>query len=148
MQSSFQILRMEGSGLGLAVLTDVSMELWERKADANNVAGWMLLKTIKLDKLLSLTMPTIKPRTAILGYDEDGNTMFVSFDSEIFKIQLDSMQFESFQIRFLQHLLSFHICLYYSAAALAVEILELKLRKAHEMAAFGSANLFYWLNSR
>ncbi|KAL6885445.1 hypothetical protein ACP4OV_010224 [Aristida adscensionis] len=95
MQSSFQILRMEGSGLGLAVLTDVSMELWERKADPNNVAGWMLLKTIKLDELLSLTMPTIKPRTAILGYDEDGNTMFASFDSEIFKIQLDSMQFKS-----------------------------------------------------
>jgi len=45
----FQILRMENSELGVAVLSGVSMQLWERKASSNGGVTWMLQKTIELD---------------------------------------------------------------------------------------------------
>jgi hypothetical protein len=51
-----QILRMEDSRLGLAIVSDLSIQLWE-KANSNVGAGWMLQKTIELDKLLLLMRP-------------------------------------------------------------------------------------------
>jgi hypothetical protein len=41
-----QILRMEDSRLGLAILSDLCIQLWE-KANINVGAGWMLQKTIE-----------------------------------------------------------------------------------------------------
>ncbi|CAM0150991.1 unnamed protein product [Urochloa decumbens] len=91
--SSFQILRMEDDSLGLAILSDVSIQLWERKANSGGFAKWMLHKTIELDKLLSLLAESTW--LVIQGYDEDGNWIFVWTNIGIFMIQLESMQFRN-----------------------------------------------------
>ncbi|CAL5018416.1 unnamed protein product [Urochloa decumbens] len=93
-ESRFQILRMENGKLGLAILSGVSMQLWERKASSNGGGIWMLQKTIELDKLLSLRSPTHRLWTVIHGYDEDNNVIFVSVDLEVYMIQLKSPQFK------------------------------------------------------
>jgi len=93
--SRFQILRMENSELGLAVLSGVSMQLWERKASSNGGVTWMLQKTIGLDKLLSLRSLIRGAWTVIHGYDEDSHVMFVSIDLEVFMIPLKSLQFRN-----------------------------------------------------
>nr|CAB3483907.1 unnamed protein product [Digitaria exilis] len=68
--STFQIIRMEDNGLGLAILSDVRMQLWERKTDSGGFSIWMLHKAIELDKLLSL--PVESTLLMIQGYYEDG----------------------------------------------------------------------------
>jgi len=93
--SRFQISRMENSELGLAVLSGVSMQLWERKASSNGGVTWMLQKTIELDKLLSLRSLIRGAWTVIHGYDEDSHVMFVSIDLEVFMIPLKSLQFRN-----------------------------------------------------
>jgi hypothetical protein len=87
-----QILRMEDDRLGLAILFDRRLQLWERKADSNGVARWMLQKRLELDKFLSVRSP-LHELPVIQGYDEDGHVMFISVETEVFTIQLRSMQF-------------------------------------------------------
>ncbi|KAK3135792.1 hypothetical protein QOZ80_5BG0423480 [Eleusine coracana subsp. coracana] len=53
--SCFQVLRTEDNRLGLAILTEHTIQLWERKVDLGGVVRWVLWKTVDLDKLLSLT---------------------------------------------------------------------------------------------
>ncbi|CAN6275143.1 unnamed protein product [Urochloa humidicola] len=94
-KSRLQILRMEDSGLGLAVLSGVSMQLWEGKASSNGGVRWTLQKTIQLNQLLSLRSPIDESWAMIHGYDEDGHVIFVSIDHEVFMIELKSMQFKN-----------------------------------------------------
>ncbi|CAO2034237.1 unnamed protein product [Urochloa humidicola] len=94
-KSRLQILRMEDSGLGLAVLSGVRMQLWEGRASSNGSVGWTLLKTIQLNQLLSLRSPIDESLAMIHGYDEDGHVIFVSIDCEVFMIELKSMQFKN-----------------------------------------------------
>ncbi|XP_044372137.1 uncharacterized protein [Triticum aestivum] len=86
---SFQLLRMEDGGLGLAALSGLTVQLWERKLNCDGVVGWVLLqKTIPLEGLL----PSTKPLVFIVGYDEDTNAIVLSTGIGNFMIQLDSMQ--------------------------------------------------------
>lgn len=92
--SRFQILRLENGVLGLAILSGVIMQLWERNASSCGGVRWMLQKTIELDKLLSLRSRNHEPWTVIHGYDEDSHVIFVSIDQEVFMIPLKSLQFK------------------------------------------------------
>ncbi|CAL5035761.1 unnamed protein product [Urochloa decumbens] len=93
--SQLQILRMENNGLGIATLSDLSMQVWEREISSVNVATWILQKTIQLDKLLSLRLPEERARAVILGYDEDGHAMFICTTIGVFMIKLKSMEFRN-----------------------------------------------------
>lgn len=93
--SCFQILQMEDNRLGLAMLSNVSLRLWERKVESTGVTRWMLQKTIELDKLLSLRSPMETSWQVILGYDEDGHTMFIGTAVGVFMIQRKSLQFRN-----------------------------------------------------
>jgi len=94
--SLFRVVRTQDRGLGLAVLSKLSIQLWGRKADSDGgVAGWVLQKTVEVDKLLSLppsmTMANVPAR--ILGYDEDSNAIHVATSAGAYAVQLESMQF-------------------------------------------------------
>ncbi|CAO2034239.1 unnamed protein product [Urochloa humidicola] len=93
--SQLQILRMENNGLGIATLSDLSMQVWERKINPVGVATWILQKTIQLDKLLSLRSPEARAQAVILGYDEDGHAMFICTTIGVFMIKLKSMEFRN-----------------------------------------------------
>ncbi|CAN6242480.1 unnamed protein product [Urochloa humidicola] len=93
--SKLQILQMESNGLGIATLSDLSMQVWERKASSVSTATWILQKTIQLDKLLSLRSPMERAQAVILGYDEDGHAMFIRTTIGVFMIKLKSMEFRN-----------------------------------------------------
>ncbi|KAL6650350.1 hypothetical protein ACP70R_009275 [Stipagrostis hirtigluma subsp. patula] len=95
--SCMWIVRMEDAGLGFAIASDLSysIQLWERKTNSNDRAGWMLQKTIELDKLLPPRSPEPTSRTFIHGYDEDGDVIFISTDLQVYMIQLKSLQFSN-----------------------------------------------------
>jgi hypothetical protein len=91
----FQILRTRENRLGLAVLTEMGMEIWEREGNADSVdIRWVLQQTIKLDKLPQLVPQINTSLLYIMGFDEDSNAIFLSMGlGRALMIQLESMQF-------------------------------------------------------
>ncbi|PAN20003.1 hypothetical protein PAHAL_3G312800 [Panicum hallii] len=93
--SLFRVVRTQDRGLGLAILSRLSVQLWGRKADSDGgAAGWVLQKTVEVDKLLSLPpsmMANVPAR--ILGYDEDNNAVHLATSTGAYAVQLESMQF-------------------------------------------------------
>ncbi|XP_037450482.1 uncharacterized protein LOC119320522 [Triticum dicoccoides] len=86
----FQLLRMEDGGLGLAVLSDYIIQLWERKSNCDGIAGWVLLqKSIPLEGIFSRRM---HPPVCFVGYDEETNVIVFATMVGNFTLQLDSMQ--------------------------------------------------------
>ncbi|XP_044947799.1 uncharacterized protein LOC123397234 [Hordeum vulgare subsp. vulgare] len=93
--SSCQVMRTEENRLGLIMLTELSMQLWERKVDSDDVATWVLQKTIDLLEHLWPRQTVKVLWTRIEGYEEDHNVMFLGTSSGRFWIQPDSMQFDN-----------------------------------------------------
>ncbi|CAN6328550.1 unnamed protein product [Urochloa humidicola] len=94
-QSSIRVLRTKDQELGLAITLKLSFQLWRRKA---GVVGWVLQKTVQLDKLLPLKPLKKTWITRILGFDEDSNEIFVLTAHDTFMIQLESMQFKELAV--------------------------------------------------
>jgi len=91
--SGIQALRVEGNKLGLATLSKLSIQLWQRETNSDAAGRWVPWKTIELDKLLPLSrLMRIWP-TTILGFDEDSNAFFICTSVGIYMIQLESTQF-------------------------------------------------------
>uniref|UniRef100_A0A453MPJ4 Uncharacterized protein n=1 Tax=Aegilops tauschii subsp. strangulata TaxID=200361 RepID=A0A453MPJ4_AEGTS len=85
----FQLLRMEDGGLGLAVLLNLTIQLWERKSNCNGIVEWLLLrKTIPLEGMF----PRKLDFAFFIGYDEDTNVIVLSTIIGQFMLQLDLMQ--------------------------------------------------------
>ncbi|KAF7076780.1 hypothetical protein CFC21_081389 [Triticum aestivum] len=85
----FQLLRMENDGLGLAILLDLTIKLWERKSNSYGVFEWVLLqKTIPLEG----TVPRRMDSALFVGYDEDANVIVLTTITGNFTLQVDSMQ--------------------------------------------------------
>ncbi|XBH75364.1 hypothetical protein VPH35_102133 [Triticum aestivum] len=92
----FQPLQTEDGGLGLAVCSNnLSIHLWARKSNCDDIVSWLLQKTIQLDDQISHPVFLTKARCVVMmGYDDDTNVIFLCFDSRHhFMLQLDSMQF-------------------------------------------------------
>ncbi|KAL6619390.1 hypothetical protein ACP70R_034529 [Stipagrostis hirtigluma subsp. patula] len=92
----FQVLRIEDNGLGLAVLSKYSIQLWGRKTDSSGVFRWVLQKTVELDKLLPLRPSSNTWSIAIVGFDEDTKVIFIGTAVGYFMIQAESMQFTKY----------------------------------------------------
>lgn len=101
-RSFFQVVRTQGGELGLAILYELSMELWERKASSSRdgAVGWVLQKTIQLENLLPVPRMNMMDSSSlssarILGFDEDSNVIHVSTSTAgALAIRLDdSMKF-------------------------------------------------------
>ncbi|XP_044382125.1 uncharacterized protein [Triticum aestivum] len=93
--SDYQIMRTEESSLGLIILTELTMQLWKRKVSSDDVATWVLQKTIELTMHLWPRQSVQVFWTRIHGYEEDHYVIFLGTSSGSFMIQLDSMQFNN-----------------------------------------------------
>ncbi|KAL6619392.1 hypothetical protein ACP70R_034531 [Stipagrostis hirtigluma subsp. patula] len=91
--SCFSVLRTEGSGLGLAVLSKHNIQLWGLKTNLDGIEKWVLQKTVELDKLLSLRPSRNRWTATIMGFDEDSNVIFLCTAVGFVMLQLESMQF-------------------------------------------------------
>ncbi|KAM3244420.1 hypothetical protein ACQJBY_056005 [Aegilops geniculata] len=88
-----QLVRMEDGGLGLAVLSELTVQLWVRKSNHDGVVGWVLLqKTIPLEGMFQRRMCSDQKRALFVGYDEDTNVIVLTTVIGNFTLQLDSMQ--------------------------------------------------------
>ncbi|CAN6333363.1 unnamed protein product [Urochloa humidicola] len=93
--SRVDLLRTADGGLGIAVLLKQKIQLWGQAAISDRVVGWVLQKTIELDKLISLSPSMETHPTTIVGFDEDNNVIFLWTAIGIFMIQLESMKFSA-----------------------------------------------------
>jgi hypothetical protein len=86
----------EEGHLGFALLSEFSIQIWEREIEFNgNAAEWVLHKTIQLEKVLSIELKEhVNPNCLwIAGFSEESNVIFVNTRYGIFTIHLESMQF-------------------------------------------------------
>ncbi|XBI23440.1 hypothetical protein VPH35_048691 [Triticum aestivum] len=76
----FHIIQAEDGAVGVAALSHLELQMWDRKVDCQGVAIWLLQKTVSLRKLLK-----VPPRTEgsyeslkVVGYDEDTNVILLA----------------------------------------------------------------------
>ncbi|OEL15874.1 hypothetical protein BAE44_0023109 [Dichanthelium oligosanthes] len=97
------VVPAEGGGLSFLCLSGYSAQLWTRKTDCDGVTGWVLGRTIELDKILPLNMnPEEEFPPLIFGFTEEGNVSFLATNVGVFMVQLESAQFKKpFQLSIL-----------------------------------------------
>uniref|UniRef100_A0ACD5WQU5 Uncharacterized protein n=1 Tax=Avena sativa TaxID=4498 RepID=A0ACD5WQU5_AVESA len=89
---SAQLLRTGDGEFGLAVLSELTIKLWERKSNCDGVVKWLLPhKTIHLD-LFPCPMRAMSNQVLIVGYGEESNVIILSTTIGNFMLQLDSTQ--------------------------------------------------------
>uniref|UniRef100_I1QT31 F-box domain-containing protein n=1 Tax=Oryza glaberrima TaxID=4538 RepID=I1QT31_ORYGL len=92
-----QISPAEDGGLLFLAVRDFSLNLWKHKINSDSAAaGWVLEKTIELDRLLPFEprpdTDTPAPMN-ILGFAEEHNVVFLATAIGVFMVNLESMQF-------------------------------------------------------
>ncbi|EAY77904.1 hypothetical protein OsI_32945 [Oryza sativa Indica Group] len=93
-----QISPAEDGGLLFLAVRDFSLNLWKHKINSDSAAaGWVLEKTIELDRLLPFEprpdTDTPAPMN-ILGFAEEHNVVFLTTAIGVFMVNLESMQFK------------------------------------------------------
>jgi len=85
---SHPTLLAQHGGLGLAILSYHSLQMWERKVCSEGVTEWVLQKTHNLCKIHGRKSGL----AAVLGYAEDANVMLLWTIYGVYMLQLDSLQ--------------------------------------------------------
>ncbi|CAL5066227.1 unnamed protein product [Urochloa decumbens] len=81
--------------LGLAVLSEGSIQFWERETGLSSAATWELCKTVQLDRVLPLELKEHVSSLELIGFAEENNVIFIStHDGGVFMTNLESMQFK------------------------------------------------------
>ncbi|XP_010230378.1 uncharacterized protein LOC100840606 isoform X1 [Brachypodium distachyon] len=92
---SRQIIQAEDGNIGLVIFSYPSIQIWQRKVNCHGVANWLVQKTVDMHNILGLP-PQILLRArgmeTILGYAEDTDDIFIYVDSNVYMVQLKSMQ--------------------------------------------------------
>ncbi|KAM3346599.1 hypothetical protein ACQJBY_020899 [Aegilops geniculata] len=91
--TTHQIIKAEDGALGLAILSHGRFEMWQRKVSCHG-ATWFLQKTVEIHTILGLP-PQLEGSmrgVEILGYDEDNGVMFLFLDTNVYMLQVMSMQ--------------------------------------------------------
>ncbi|CAL5002235.1 unnamed protein product [Urochloa decumbens] len=94
----FLITPADGGGLSFLYLSGFSAQVWKWKASCNGGAGWMLVRNVDLNNLLSPKAGVNTRAPEIMGMAEDDNTMFLSTNVGDFVLHLESMQFKKFSV--------------------------------------------------
>ncbi|KAE8779623.1 hypothetical protein D1007_47337 [Hordeum vulgare] len=99
---SVQLIRTKDSRLGLAYLSELSIQLWEQKPDYDGVVRWVLLHTtIQLEDLfpqMFMDEESVRIKgyndkyVKINGYDENTNVIVLSTIRGDFTLEVDMME--------------------------------------------------------
>jgi hypothetical protein len=94
--SCIRIIRAEGGGVGMAVLSYPSFQMWGCTVSNEGVATWMLQKTVNMHDIIGLPSGLETSNEVIVGYSEDADVVFISVSSNsehyTFVVQLESMK--------------------------------------------------------
>ncbi|XP_073365883.1 uncharacterized protein [Aegilops tauschii subsp. strangulata] len=90
----FHIIEAEGGVVGLAAVSQLKLQMWQRKLDCRGVAMWLKGKTVSLRKLLKIPPQTLTRNEwlKVVGYDEDTDVIFLARYDGIYMVQPKSMQ--------------------------------------------------------
>uniref|UniRef100_A0A0D9XHN2 F-box domain-containing protein n=1 Tax=Leersia perrieri TaxID=77586 RepID=A0A0D9XHN2_9ORYZ len=93
---SYQMAPAEDDGLIFLAVTHFNLIIWKSKTNTDGIlTGWVLDKTIQLDRLLPMETGIQTRATTILGFVEEHNIVFLRTDIAIIMVNLESMQFKS-----------------------------------------------------
>ncbi|XP_044951245.1 putative F-box protein At3g16210 isoform X1 [Hordeum vulgare subsp. vulgare] len=87
------LIRADGGGIGLLVLSGFSTQFWNRRANSDGVASWVLGRTIGNDQLLHLEAEEMGSQI-ILGFAEENNVVLLWTIDGLVMLQVESLQFE------------------------------------------------------
>ncbi|KAL6634304.1 hypothetical protein ACP70R_026975 [Stipagrostis hirtigluma subsp. patula] len=107
-----RIILAEDGGVGLAVTTPLSFDMWDRKISSDGICTWVLRKTVKLEEITGLSRDE-RGRVVIHGYDEEDDAIFLMTDMGCFVVHLQSMQFKNLGKRNFKIAFVYEICAYY-----------------------------------
>ncbi|KQK02401.1 hypothetical protein BRADI_2g01207v3 [Brachypodium distachyon] len=90
---SRQIIQVEDGDIGLVIFYYHSIKIWHRKVNCHGVATWLVHKTVDMHSILGLP-PQLDEWDigTIMGYAEDSDAIFICVDSNVYMVQLKSMQ--------------------------------------------------------
>lgn len=86
-----RITQSEGRRLGLAVLVEPSIQIWQREADLSDAAKWVLHKTVRLNKFLPKWPKDRIWPLGIMANSEETDVIFLWTHFGAFMIHLESM---------------------------------------------------------
>ncbi|XBI43306.1 hypothetical protein VPH35_108091 [Triticum aestivum] len=117
-----RIIRAEDGGVGLAVFSYPSFQLWDCNISGQGVATWVLHKTVDMHGILDLPSWMDPGTSTILRYAEDADFAIILVHSGghvyVFLLQLDSMQCKQLHGNFTENLYYLYTNLYASALRL------------------------------
>lgn len=87
------LIRADGGGIGLLVLSGFSTQFWNRRANSDGVASWVLGRTIGNDQLLHLEAEEMGSQI-IVGFAEENNVVLLWTIDGLVMLQVESLQFE------------------------------------------------------
>ncbi|PNT69835.1 hypothetical protein BRADI_2g01203v3, partial [Brachypodium distachyon] len=93
--ASCQIIQAEDGDVGLVTLSYPSFQMWQRKVNRHGVATWLLRKTVDVRNLPGLPHQMLERDRGfktVRGYVEDTDIIFICVDSNVYMVQLKSMQ--------------------------------------------------------
>ncbi|CAN6203513.1 unnamed protein product [Urochloa humidicola] len=80
---------------GLAILSEHSIQFWERKAELSSAMTWELWKSVQLDRVLPLELKEEHmPSPSMIGFAEEKNAIFISTPDGVFMTHIESMEFK------------------------------------------------------
>ncbi|KAI4979356.1 hypothetical protein ZWY2020_016109 [Hordeum vulgare] len=90
------VMRAEGGGMGLLVVSGFIAQLWKRETDWHGIVSWIPGRTIELDKLFLLNSEKEPPN--MLGYAEENNVVFFWTVLGVFMVHLESLQLKKLSV--------------------------------------------------
>ncbi|VAI53769.1 unnamed protein product [Triticum turgidum subsp. durum] len=88
----FTLMRAEDGELGFFSVSGLTARLWKRNTICNGVRSWGIVRTVELDKLLSLDS---EEHITVYGFAEDNNLVFLRVGmSIVFTVQIESLRFK------------------------------------------------------
>ncbi|XBI14687.1 hypothetical protein VPH35_057235 [Triticum aestivum] len=83
-----RIIKAEDCDVGLFVLSENSIQLWQMKVNYQGITTWLL----RNDAILEISPQIKRNKGRLLGYDEDIEAIFLHIHGGVYMVQLKSMQ--------------------------------------------------------
>ncbi|XBI14682.1 hypothetical protein VPH35_057230 [Triticum aestivum] len=88
-----QIIQTDERIVGVAMLSNDNIQVWQREVNPEGVSIWVSQKTVELRNIIK-TLPQnweTMPWTKLVGYDDDTNAIFLYMHDSAYMVQLKSM---------------------------------------------------------
>ncbi|KAF7034791.1 hypothetical protein CFC21_045760 [Triticum aestivum] len=85
--------KAEDGAVGFSILSYPRLQMWRGNMNIPGVATWVMWKTIEINNILGLPIQARwRGFETILGYSKDTYAIFIYMDTNLYMVQLKSMQ--------------------------------------------------------